>query len=384
MTASVTPLLVWTITPPEPTSPLQGSYTLGYEFQTATTQKINHLGLYLPSTSSGFSSSHTITLWNSSQSVLATATVPAGPCVSIDYFCWFPLDGSPGLEVSLPPGTYRVGAFYDTNPSGFTNDPFVAQISPSGIVINPNPTVSGNFVRGYAGVGNVYPNLGANTSIRSYFGPNVGFLSATPYSGPTGQLWPLGVPDPLPVKSDPLMVWTNTPPSPSKLPFSATVGFEFQLGATRRVEELGIYATPVGFTSEHKLTLWNSSQTPLATATVSSGVHTTTDYFHWVPIDGPPGSYVTLPPGTYRVGAFYDVDNTGFSNDAFIEQVSISSIGVNPTVSANYIIGYSGPGDTYPSFAGDPSFRSFFGPNVRFKPKPTGQLWPIGSIFPEE
>lgn len=360
-----------------------GDITAGFEFSLLENKTVNKIGLYYPS--AGFSTSHNVYLWNVNNTTtpILTLTVNSGTYTPVDYFYWVTVPDT----LLLANNAYRVAASYPAVIPGDLLSGSIDDIIATYPVNDLNLLEGGTtFNDGYSITQlDSYPTTPSGVSgYLSYFGPNVGFLSATPYSGPTGQLWPLGVPDPLPVKSDPLMVWTNTPPSPSKLPFSATVGFEFQLGATRRVEELGIYATPVGFTSEHKLTLWNSSQTPLATATVSSGVHTTTDYFHWVPIDGPPGSYVTLPPGTYRVGAFYDVDNTGFSNDAFIEQVSISSIGVNPTVSANYIIGYSGPGDTYPSFAGDPSFRSFFGPNVRFKSTPTGQLWPIGSIFPEE
>lgn len=110
-----------------------------------------------------------------------------------------------------------------------------------------------------------------------------------------------------------------------------TVGYELTLTQPLTISTLGFYDQGGdGLATAHEVGIWNLSRTLLASATVPAGTGgTLADGFRYVEI-----TPVTLPPGTYRIGAL--VLNGGGS-DSFI--VSATDTATHPAVT--YVRGMS-------------------------------------------
>jgi len=359
--------------------------TLGFQFALSESKQVSHLGIYYPS--AGFTTSVTVNLWNDDplSSPLISISIPAGTYSTvIDNFYWVPVPLT--TLVGSPTGVrYMMGAVYSNNTSSGFTDPYVAVYPLVDLdLVEPNTTFNG----GFAAVGDTYPYIPATSpGTASYFGPNISFKGK-----PTGQLWPLGVPDPLPVKSSPLLKFNPLEPPgsyESTASDSLTLGYQFGISDDKIVNKLGVYYPqgPSGFIHPVTIKLWTVTSPPvlLLTTTIPSGpCSDVVDGFCWVSV--PETTLISGPTSSlYRLGAFYEYDEVTGSSP-YVGGYPANSVGgiivVEPSTS--YIRGYSALGDNYPSTLAPIDTANYFGPNIGFKPKPTGQLWPIGSIFPEE
>lgn len=134
--------------------------TLGYTFTLANATRVTQLGFY-DAGADGLTSSGgvPVTIWNSSGTILSTATVPAGTTVGeISGYLYTSL----ATPVTLAAGTYTIGAYATNNSDSFLRD-----------LTTVTPATGITFGTGLYGGGNVRPTQGGAPN--GYFGPNFEF-----------------------------------------------------------------------------------------------------------------------------------------------------------------------------------------------------------------
>jgi hypothetical protein len=98
-----------------------GSYTLGYEFDVTTPITVTGLSVFNATPGTGLNVNTPVGLWNASQTEIASATVLAGiadPLTSDGFFRYATLS----TPVTLPDGTYYVGAVSTARSGKYTDD----------------------------------------------------------------------------------------------------------------------------------------------------------------------------------------------------------------------------------------------------------------------
>jgi hypothetical protein len=105
----------------DPGSPLNNgiSFTLGYEFTVTSPIMVTGLSAFAANPAAGLNENTPVGLWNSSQTLIASATVLAGtadPLTADGYFRYATL-ASP---LTLPDGTYYVGAEFEGSVDKYT------------------------------------------------------------------------------------------------------------------------------------------------------------------------------------------------------------------------------------------------------------------------
>jgi hypothetical protein len=142
-------------------------FTLGWEFSTSSSITVTNLGLFAPTT---LADDHPIGLWDSSGTLLATATAPAGSSATSGFFLYESI-----TPVTLSAGTYMVGALY-TNTNGADSVLFPGDAQ--GFMTSPGIT----FVQSaFASGGTLTDPTGSVSTLPGYFGPNLTFTgSAVP------------------------------------------------------------------------------------------------------------------------------------------------------------------------------------------------------------
>jgi hypothetical protein len=152
-----------------------GSDTVGWGFSLSAPVLVTELGFW-DENGDGLGQSHLVTIWSSSGTQLAQATIPAGTSGTlVDGFRYLTLT----TPISLAAGNYTIGALL----SAFGSD--VASVSSSAISTTPGVTYAGSR----AIEGNAFPTNDAFNLPNSYFGPNFQFTTAgVPDSGSTVSL----------------------------------------------------------------------------------------------------------------------------------------------------------------------------------------------------
>ena len=149
-----------------------GPYTLGWEFSLSSAGTVTALGAF-NSTGTGLAESHDVGIWDSTGTLLVSATVAAG---TVD-----PLIGqfryASVSTITLGPGTYEIGALWL---DGADNNTFPGDVA----TVNTIPSltfIQNSFVAG----GTLADPTNTTGSNDSYFGPNflVGTRSVTPEPG---------------------------------------------------------------------------------------------------------------------------------------------------------------------------------------------------------
>jgi len=180
---------------------------------------------------------------------------------------------------------------------------------------------------------------------------------------------------------NPLFSLQIAPTTANFYPFgNLTAGFEFSLLENKRVIKIGLYYPDAGYATPHDIYLWsvNNTTTPILTVTIPSGTYTISDYFCWVTV---PDTLLVASNGPYRIAASYPAVIPGDFTSGSIDNL----IGTYPASDVDLVEGgttfndgYSIEGlALYPTIpSGVSGYVSYLGPNIGFKPIPTGQLWP--------
>ncbi len=142
-----------------------GDWVLGYSFLVNSSISVVSLGVY-DHNSDGLVSSHDVGLWNSSGTLLASATVPAGTGATLDSSYRFVTISA----VNLSPGSiYYVGAVKLTSDL----DEWIAD--PLSFATAPEITYDSRRFEVFAG-SLVFPDLAGSNSV-GYFGGNFQFAA---------------------------------------------------------------------------------------------------------------------------------------------------------------------------------------------------------------
>lgn len=142
--------------------------TFGYRIRLADPIVVTHLGVYDVG-GNGLDQQHPVGIWNASDQLVATATVPQGTSATLSGgFRYVAL----AEAVTLPAGTYDLGAHYFNIQSGL-GDPYMELVEtvtlPAGAsfesalfdnsffgLTQPQPPLFGNFGRSFIGPGALY------------------------------------------------------------------------------------------------------------------------------------------------------------------------------------------------------------------------------------
>jgi hypothetical protein len=165
-----------------------------------------------------------------------------------------------------------------------------------------------------------------------------------------------------------------------------TLGYSFRVDGSLTFNALAVFdvisATPgsaghtnaVGLTQDHQVGVWDASGTLLASTIVVPGGPTTPSvntYGTWVykVLDAP----VTLPGGTYTIGAFYD----GVSDPVMVQQSALTVSGVT-YLNGNFLYdsAFGRPTGTY-----SPNEQQYFGPTMLSVPDGGTTLILLGSAL---
>ena len=150
--------------------------TVGWAFTISSPVLVSQLGVW-DLNNDGLNQSHGVDIWDSNtQTLLATATVPAGTSATLtDGFRYVPI-----VPVPLAPGSYTIADFNSSGPFA-SQDIFVANAA----TITTAPGVAYGGPK--SAVGFVFPVGDAFQHQNSYFGPNFQFTTpvSTPDSGST-------------------------------------------------------------------------------------------------------------------------------------------------------------------------------------------------------
>jgi hypothetical protein len=154
-------------------APATETVTAGWAFSVSTPIELTQLGLW-DRFDNGLQEAHVVTVWTSTGTQLAQATIPAATSPTlIDGFRYVSLSNS----IVLPAGDYTIGSLYNTGSADLFSIS-AATISPaSGL------TYSGSRFA----IGDAFPTGDAGGNPMSYFGPNFQFtaVARTPDSGST-------------------------------------------------------------------------------------------------------------------------------------------------------------------------------------------------------
>ena len=148
--------------------------TKGWAFTISSPVLVTQLGLW-DQGNNGLNTSHLVTIWTSTGTLVAQATIPSGTGASLtDGFRYVSI-----TSVLLPAGSYTIGGFYSAGPGG---DRFARNAST--ITTASGVTYMGSRSRrGFA-----FPKGNFFGNVNSYFGPNFQFTVPTPDSGSTASL----------------------------------------------------------------------------------------------------------------------------------------------------------------------------------------------------
>jgi hypothetical protein len=152
------------------------SQTAGWEFSLSNPILLTQLGLW-DRFDNGLVESHVVTVWTSTGTEVAQATIPAGASATLtDGFRYVSLVNS----IVLPAGDYTIGAFYNLNSGD------LAVVGASTVSTASGVTYGGSRLA----FGDAFPTGDAGGNPNSYFGPN--FQFTTPTSAPdAGSAWTL-------------------------------------------------------------------------------------------------------------------------------------------------------------------------------------------------
>jgi|SRR3974390_2764989 len=147
-------------------------------------------------------------------------------------------------------------------------------------------------------------------------------------------------------------------------PLPNTIGWEFQLNSSTLVTKLGFYDVGGdGLVADHRVAIWNAfTWQEFASATVTTTDPLGSEGFRWHDI-----SMVSLPPGTYLIGAEINNDDLFYSQ---VQQVLANG-------PALYTGGAYSVGGFFPPFIVDHE-AGRFGPNLYTVPEP-GTLMLLGT-----
>jgi len=140
--------------------PLAGTY--GWTFTVNTPVVVDNLG-YFDFGGNGLSVAHDVGIWNTSGTLLDSATVPAGTAGSLQD--GFRYTSAP--SVLLPIGTYTIGGFDPESADGIT----------VGATITTDPAITYGASRSIAGAALTFPTADVHGNANSYFGPNFTFVT---------------------------------------------------------------------------------------------------------------------------------------------------------------------------------------------------------------
>lgn len=141
-----------------------GPFTLGWQFSTSSTINVTWLGVVY---FGPLGESHDVGIWNSSGTLMGSATVPSGSCgFQVNQFCYAL------TSFKLTPGTYDLGAVWldGTDPMLFPTSPILNFATASGITYIQNDFIAGSTLTDPTN--HTAPPPG-------YFGPNFLFTSTT-------------------------------------------------------------------------------------------------------------------------------------------------------------------------------------------------------------
>lgn len=135
-------------------------------------------------------------------------------------------------------------------------------------------------------------------------------------------------------------------------PLPNTIGWEFVVSSPLSIGALGFFDIgDDGLTGSHPVSIWDSSQTVVATATVGTGDPLASRY-RWATI-----TPVILSVGTYRIGAMIDDDDSYYSEaDSITTMPGVTYVGgVFSTGGFSYPneIAYTNNGRFGPNFMAD-------------------------------
>jgi hypothetical protein len=157
----------------------QRNSTKGWAFTISSPVLVTQLGLW-DKGNNGLNTSHVVTIWTSTGTLMAQTTIPAGTGATLmDGFRYVSI-----TSVLLPAGSYTIGGFY-----GRFTDQFA--IHPSTIITASGLTYNGSR----SALGFAFPAGNFFGNANSYFGPNFQFTTpaSIPDSGSTWALLLLGV-----------------------------------------------------------------------------------------------------------------------------------------------------------------------------------------------
>jgi hypothetical protein len=152
--------------------------TFGYTFTLSSAVSVTNLGLF-DFGNNGLAQSHTVDIWNSTGTVLATATIPAGTGGTLtNGFRYVSI-----ASFTLTAGTYTIGGFYSAGSSDF----LLGQTAGGGV-----PSITGasgvSYGQTRAAAGFTFPTSNPENLQNSYFGPNFQFTPGVPDGGSTVSL----------------------------------------------------------------------------------------------------------------------------------------------------------------------------------------------------
>jgi hypothetical protein len=153
------------------TSGYGGNWTVGWSFTVNSAVLVTDLGYY-DVYGDGLVGSHDVGLWTSVGSLLASATIPAGPaCVLVDSFRYVSI-----TPLTLLPGTYVLGGETIT-------DDFVANVI--GLAADARITYGGSIYMAASTL--TFPTTVAGASDLGYFGPNIRIDAITGSTDPVPE-----------------------------------------------------------------------------------------------------------------------------------------------------------------------------------------------------
>jgi hypothetical protein len=135
-----------------------------------------------------------------------------------------------------------------------------------------------------------------------------------------------------------------------------TAGWAFSLSTPIELTQLGLWDRfDNGLQEAHAVTVWTSTGTQLAQATIPGGTSPTlTDGFRYVSLINP----LVLPAGDYTIGGLYNIG----SADLF----AISAATISPASGVTYTGSRFAIGDAFPTGDAGSNPNSYFGPNFQF------------------
>jgi len=161
-----------------------GGANVGYEFTANTALTIRALGVYDYTGSAGLNASELIGLYNSSGTLLTSATVAAGTSAPlVDGFRW----------INITPYTLTAGQSYVADIAQDGSDPWIYSEAGSGVTLF-SPSISGVPIAGpdsfsrytYSGAGLHFPT--GYFGYETYLGPNISTGAYVNSSVPDGSL----------------------------------------------------------------------------------------------------------------------------------------------------------------------------------------------------